>query len=121
MSHAPDPETGTAASTDTASHRHGAQWSLCKHEAKPKGIWIVVEMVLDCGCLLRAPDGETVADDLQHWAQFASEIRDQYGWNIQDKWGWCSYTSIDPVSGHQDTVHSVRVQRTTLTEAHRRP
>jgi len=56
--------------TGLAEHEHRVRWSISDREEDPRASYVSVEVVLDCGCVIR---------DLR---VFAEHLRAQHGWDI---------------------------------------
>ncbi|MGK4581838.1 hypothetical protein [Kitasatospora sp. HPMI-4] len=52
------------------------RWKLSPYEAKPSASYVSIELELDCDCTI---------EDLR---TFASQMRDQHGWDIAISGGW---------------------------------
>ena len=64
--------------TGLADHNHKVRWAISPYEKKPDGLWITIDVWLDCGCTIR---------DLE---AFAAQMRKQRGWEIAKTGGWGS-------------------------------
>jgi hypothetical protein len=82
--------------TGLAEHEHQVRWSISPYEEKPTGVYISIDVWLDCGCEIR---------DLP---SFAKHMRGQKGWDIATTTGWGS--STDSV----EQRYSLRARRRSL-------
>jgi hypothetical protein len=84
--------------TGLAEHDHDVKWDVSTYEDTPTGVYVTIEVRLDCGCEIR--DLET----------FASQMREQRGWDIARSRGW-SRSGMDGSSYR----YTMRVRRSSLT------
>jgi hypothetical protein len=84
--------------TGLAEHEHDVSWTVSPYEKKPDGLYITIEVRLNCGCQIR---------DLK---TFASHMREQKGWEIATTRGWGGGGSEE--DGYR---YHMRVRRTTLS------
>jgi hypothetical protein len=86
-----------AARTGLADHEHEVRWAVSPYEDKPDGVYISIDVWLDCGCEIR---------DVQ---AFAKQMREQKGWDIATTTGWGSSGS-----GDAGRTYSLRARRKSL-------
>ncbi len=67
--------------TGLADHVHKVRWATSPYEAKPDGVYVSIEVWLDCGCAINGLDGLEV---------FAAQMRKQRGWDIPKNSGLSS-------------------------------
>jgi hypothetical protein len=87
-----------AARTGLADHEHQVRWTLSPYEKKPDGVYISIDVWLDCGCEIR---------DLP---AFAKQMREQKGWDIATTTGWGSSSGVDGTG----RTYSLRARRKSL-------
>lgn len=80
--------------TGLADHNHKVRWVISPYEKKPDGIYVSIDVWLDCGCTVRDLDA------------FAAQMRKQRGWNIATSGGW----------GSGGGSYSMRARRRSLTD-----
>jgi hypothetical protein len=83
--------------TGLAEHAHEVRWAVAPYEDKPQGTYISINVWLDCGC------------EIRDRAVFASQMRQQRGWDIATSGGWGSS------SNSEGTTYDLRVRRKGLS------
>lgn len=67
--------------TGLADHVHKVRWAISPYEDKPDGVYISIEVWLDCGCTINGLEGLEV---------FAAQMQKQRGWDIPKSSGLSS-------------------------------
>ena len=83
--------------TGLADHEHQVRWSVSPYEDRPSAAYINIDVQFDCGCAIR------------NLRTFASQMRQQRGWDVATSGGWGSHGS--DVNGY---TYSMRVRRKSL-------
>ncbi|MGW2034770.1 hypothetical protein [Streptomyces sp. NPDC001811] len=83
--------------TGLADHTHDVEWTLADHEPNPRSQYVSVDLRLTCGCAVN--DRRT----------FASQMREQRGWDMAVTGGWGRQTNKN------GTTYTFRVRRRSLS------